>query len=110
VSYHDLPSMLNDLKRLPPSAWCDGVYFDVPKDRRRKQAMGTKRLQVNLPLDLQKRFAIQINRYVEALGKEVAWDRMCGLLESVEPDEDADENLPGPPRAEIPTELLGRVR
>ena len=108
--YHDRESLIRDARILPESMFTDGVYIDCPKDRRRKQAMGTKRLQVNLPLDLQKRFAIQINRYVEALGKEVAWDRMCGLLESVEPDEDADENLPGPPRAEIPTEFLGRVR
>lgn len=104
MSYHDPESMIADLKRLPASAWVDGVYFDVPKDRRRKQAMGQKRLQVNLPEDLQKRFATQINRYVESMGKEVAWDRMCSILEANEPDQDAD--LPGPPRAEIPAELL----
>lgn len=110
MAYHDREAMIADLRKLPQSAWVDGVYFDVPKDRRRKQAMGTKRLQVNLPLDLQKRFATQINRYVEALGKDVAWDMMCQTLEAQDPENPFNAPAPDPsvasvPRADIPSEI-----
>ena len=69
------------IERMSEKDFQDGVVVDVPKKRRRAQAMGLKQIRINVPKDLQKRFATQVNRYVELLGKDLGWDLICSLLE-----------------------------
>ena len=81
VIIHSKSEAIAAINGMPEKCFTDGVLMDVPKARRRSQAMKLKQIRVNLPADLQKRFAAQINRHVELLGKELGWTIMCMVLE-----------------------------
>ena len=78
---HSRDEAIAAIRAMPEKCFTDGLLMDVPKARRRSQAMRLKQIRVSLPADLQKRFAAQINRHVELLGKELGWTVMCMILE-----------------------------
>jgi hypothetical protein len=76
---------------MSPRALADGVLIDLPRTRRRDQgANPQKQLRLALDGDLKKRFAAQIERYLEWYGnKGLAWDVMLKRLEAPFEAEDA---------------------
>jgi hypothetical protein len=87
MAYHSKEEFLRDVNALGPQAWIDGVYFDVPKRRRREQAMGTREVRIQWPKDQKKRFVAQYNRYVELLTKELGIDELLKRLEAPSDEE-----------------------
>jgi hypothetical protein len=87
VAYHSKEEFLRDVNALGPQAWVDGVYFDVPKRRRREQAMGTREVRIQWPKDQKKRFVAQYNRYVEILTKDIGIEELLKRLEAPSDEE-----------------------
>lgn len=81
MALHSKAEAIAAINAMPDQCFKDGVFFDVPKARRRSQAMGLKQIRVNVPKDIQRRFAAQVNRFVELMGKELGWTVICLLLE-----------------------------
>ena len=82
MAIHSKADALAAINGLSEQDWKDGIFFDVPKKRRRKQAIGEiKYIKVQLPADLQRRVACQINRYVEIFGKDLGWSMVALMLE-----------------------------
>jgi hypothetical protein len=66
---------------MPEGCFTDGVLIDVPKRRRREQAMSQRPMTIKWPRDLKMRFATQVNRFIELCSKEVGLDLMIRILE-----------------------------
>ena len=81
MAIHSKADALAAINALSEKDFADGIFVDIPKKRRRAQAMKRKDIRIQLPADLQKRVATQVNRYVELLGKELGWTVIALLLE-----------------------------
>jgi len=87
MAYHSKEEFLRDVNALGPQAWVDGVYFDVPKRRRREQAMGMREVRIQWPKDQKKRFVTAYNKYVEVCGKDIGMELFLRQVEALS-DED----------------------
>ena len=85
--YHTKAELWEEIKRMPAKMLEDGILLDCPKDRRRRQAKGEKPVRFTVPMEVGKRFAIQIERYLRIFGnKTVAWDVMTTTIEGPSDD------------------------
>ena len=80
--YHSREEALRELRNMPEKNFQDGLLLDVPKRRRREQAMGNGQVRINWPKDQKKRFAKQYNRYVEILTKDIGIELLLRKLEA----------------------------
>jgi len=85
--YHDKKSLLNDVQGLTDKALADGVLIDIPKRRRREQAMGSGQVRINWPKEQKKRFATQYNRYTEIFTKDIGIEALLRKLEAPSDEE-----------------------
>jgi hypothetical protein len=81
MAIHSKADAIAFLDALSAKDYADGLYIDLPRKRRRAQAMGAKQIRVTLPKDLQARVGRQIDRFVRLLGKELGWTVIVLLLE-----------------------------
>jgi hypothetical protein len=79
--HHNRAEALREISAMPEQCFADGVLLDVPKRRRREQAMGTAMVRIQWPKEQKKRFATQYNRFVEKFGKDVGIEMLLRLLE-----------------------------
>lgn len=79
--YHDRETFERETRSLSDKAFQDGVLIDIPKRRRREQAMGTGVVRINWPKEQKKRFATQYNRYVELFTKDIGIEILLRLIE-----------------------------
>lgn len=85
---HSREEALQLVKSMPEGCFVDGLLLDVPKRRRREQAMGTRPMVIKWPPEQKKRFAKQYNRFVEICTKDLGLEIMLKLIE-----EPSDETL-----------------
>jgi hypothetical protein len=72
---------------MPEGCFEDGVLIDVPKRRRREQAMSQKPFTIRWPRDLKKRFATQVNKFIENGSKDLGLDLLIRILERWTPED-----------------------
>ena len=78
---------MREIRTMPEQNFTDGVLLDVPKRRRREQAMGTAAVRIQWPKEQKKRFATQYNRYVEILSKDIGIEVLLRKLEAPSDEE-----------------------
>lgn len=78
--HHDREALLAEIRNMPDGCFADGVLIDVPKRRRREQAMQGI-VRIRLPKEQNKRLATQFNRYIEACGKDLGIEILLVRLE-----------------------------
>jgi hypothetical protein len=78
---HNREEALREIRNMPEQCFTDGVLLDVPRRRRREQAMGTRPMTIKWPVEQKKRFGKQYDRYVSICTKDLALEIMLKLLE-----------------------------
>lgn len=78
---HSRSDAVRMIETMPEQCFVDGLLLDVPKRRRREQAMGTGMVRIQWPKEQKKRFATQYNRYVELFTKDIGIELLLRLLE-----------------------------
>jgi hypothetical protein len=94
VIFHNRDEALREVRNMPEKNFQDGLLLDVPKRRRREQAMGNGQLRISWPRDQKKRFAKQYNRYVEIFTKDIGIEALLCRLE-VPSDEELRKEAEG---------------
>jgi hypothetical protein len=85
--HHNRQELLAEIQHMPEGCFTDGVLIDVPKRRRRAQAMTDAEVRIKWPKEQKKRFATQYNFYVETCGKDLGIELLLQQLEAL--DEEA---------------------
>jgi hypothetical protein len=91
--HHDRQALLAEIQHMPEGCFIDGVLIDVPKRRRRAQAMTDAEVRIKWPKEQKKRFATQYNRYVELLTKDIGIEVLLRKLEAPTDEELLAEGL-----------------
>ena len=84
---HSREDALQLIKTMPEGCFVDGLLLDVPKRRRREQAMNKRPMLIKLPPDQKLRLGKQLNRYIELCSKDIGIEIMLKLIE--EPSDEA---------------------
>jgi hypothetical protein len=84
---HSREDALQMIRTMPEGCFVDGLLLDVPKRRRREQAMNTRPMVIKWPPEQKKRFAAQYNRFVEICTKDIGVEILLKLLEQVTDEE-----------------------
>ena len=85
---HNREEALQMIRTMPEGCFVDGLLLDVPKRRRREQAMNKRPMLIKLPPDQKLRLGKQLNRYIELCSKDIGIEIMLKLIE-----EPSDETL-----------------
>ena len=85
---HNREEALQMIRTMPEGCFVDGLLLDVPKRRRREQAMNKRPMLIKLPPDQKLRLCKQLNRYIELCSKDIGIEIMLKLIE-----EPSDETL-----------------
>jgi hypothetical protein len=83
---HDREEALRLVRTMPDGCFADGLLLDVPKRRRREQAMNKRPMLIKLPPDQKLRLGKQLNRFIELCGKDLGIEIMLKLIE--QPDDE----------------------
>lgn len=84
---HDREEALQLVRTMPEGCFVDGLLLDVPKRRRREQAMNKRPMLIKLPPDQKLRLGKQLNRYIELCTKDLGIEIMLKLIEQVTDEE-----------------------
>lgn len=69
------------IRTMPEGCFVDGLLLDVPKRRRREQAMNKRPMLIKLPPDQKLRLGKQLNRYIELCGKDLGIELLLKFTE-----------------------------
>jgi len=72
---------------MPEQCFRDGLLLDVPKRRRREQALGTGMVRIQWPKEQKLRFARQYDRYVRIFTKDIGIEILLRKLEAATDEE-----------------------
>jgi hypothetical protein len=84
---HSREEALQLVRHMPDGCFVDGLLLDVPKRRRREQAMNKRPMLIKLPPDQKLRLGKQLNRFIEIGTKDLGIEIMLKLLEQVTDEE-----------------------
>jgi hypothetical protein len=84
---HSREDALQMIRTMPEGCFVDGLLLDVPKRRRREQAMNKRPMLIKLPPDQKLRMGKQMNRFIELCGKDLGMEIFLKLLEQVTDEE-----------------------
>ena len=79
--HHSREQALAEVRSMPEQCFVDGLLLDVPKRRRREQAMNKRPMLIKLPADQKKRLGTQFNRYIETCGKDLGIEILLKMIE-----------------------------
>jgi hypothetical protein len=78
---HSREEALQMIRTMPEGCFVDGLLLDVPKRRRREQAMNKRPMLIKLPPDQKLRLGKQLNRYIELCGKDLGIELLLKFTE-----------------------------
>ena len=78
---HNREEALQMIRTMPEGCFVDGLLLDVPKRRRRDQAMNKRPMLIKLPPDQKLRLGKQLNRYIELCGKDLGIELLLKFTE-----------------------------
>src|SRR5277367_3024985 len=79
--HHDREQAIREIRSMPEQCFVDGLLLDVPKRRRREQAMNKRPMLIKMAPEHKLRLGTQLNRFIELCGKDLGIELMLRIME-----------------------------